>query len=123
MSSQVYYLDHAAATPLDERVLAAMQPYLTDLFYNPSASYAGGRQARQALEDARQAIALVLGAKANDIVFTAGATESIHLALEGVLRGGTHRVCAVLATQRVGSEMRSGGPDAGADEGRGSNQD
>lgn len=92
MSSKVHYLDHAAATPLDERVIAAMQPYLTDVFYNPSASYAGGRQARQALEEARQAIASVLGAKAHDIVFTAGATESIHLALEGVLRGGGHAV-------------------------------
>ncbi|HMR73213.1 MAG TPA: cysteine desulfurase family protein [Candidatus Saccharibacteria bacterium] len=92
MSSKVHYLDHAAATPLDERVIAAMRPYLTDVFYNPSASYGGGRQARQALEEARQMIALILGVKAYDIVFTAGATESVHLALEGVLKGGGHAV-------------------------------
>lgn len=92
MDERIYYLDHAAATPLDDRVLAAMQPYEADVFYNPSASYAGGRQARQALETARNDIALLLGVKAHDIIFTAGATESIHLALDGVLRSGGHAV-------------------------------
>lgn len=92
MSASTHYLDHAAATPLDERVLSVMQPYLSDIFYNPSASYEGGRRARAGLEEARHTIGLLLGAKPHDIVFTAGATESIHLALRGILSGGGHAV-------------------------------
>lgn len=92
MGEQIYYLDHAAATPCDPRVIVAMQPYLADVFFNPSASYGGGRAARLALETAREDIALILGAKAHDIVFTAGATESINLAIEGVLSSGGHAV-------------------------------
>lgn len=92
MSDSIIYLDHAAATPLDERVFVAMQPYFSTIFYNPSASYEGGRQARTALEEARESIALLLGAKAHDVVFTAGATESINMAINGVLRGGGHAI-------------------------------
>ena len=92
MGDAILYLDHAAATPLDERVFSAMQPYLTDVFYNPSSSYEGGRRARLALETARESIAGLLGAKAHDIIFTAGATESINLALTGVLQNGGHAV-------------------------------
>ncbi len=86
------YLDHAAATPLDERVFLAMQPYFSEVFYNPSSSYEGGRVARKALEDAREDIALILGAKSSEIIFSAGATESINLALGGLLQQGGHAV-------------------------------
>lgn len=92
MAKSAYYLDHAAATPLDERVFLAMQPYFSDIFYNPSASYAGGVKAKQALEEARRRVANQLGAKSHDLVFTAGATESINLALLGVLSVGGHAV-------------------------------
>lgn len=92
MSDTIIYLDHAAATPLDERVFLAMQPYGSEVFYNPSASYAGGRAARAALEDARHTIASLLGAKAHDCIFTAGATESINLALGGILKSGGHAI-------------------------------
>lgn len=92
MGKKVYYLDHAAATPLDERVFLAMQPYLKDEFYNPASSYEGGRRARTALETARTNIAGLLGAKPADIIFTAGATESIHIAIDGVLSTGGHAV-------------------------------
>ena len=92
MSSTVIYLDHAAATPLDERVFLAMQPYFSDCFYNPSASYRGGREARQALETARETVAKVLGAKPQEVIFTAGATESVNLAIRGVMQGGGHAV-------------------------------
>jgi len=92
MGERIYYLDHAAATPCDPRVVSAMEPYLTNDFYNPSASYGGGRLARAALEGARDAIALTLGAKANDIIFTAGATESINLAILGAVPEGSHVV-------------------------------
>lgn len=89
---QTYYLDHAAATPCDERVVQAMQPYLTDIFYNASAKYGGGREARAALDQAREDVALLLGARAHDVVFTAGATESIAVAMQGVLKRGGHVV-------------------------------
>lgn len=86
MSSKPIYLDHAAATPLDPRVLEAMQPYLKDQFYNPSSLYGGAREVREAVEGARHRVAQVLGAKKTEIIFTAGGTESVNLALFGVMR-------------------------------------
>lgn len=86
------YLDYAAATPLDNRVLQAMTPYFDDVFYNPSAPYRGGREARTALESARGEVAQILGVKGNDVIFTAGATESIQIALVGLLKSGGHAV-------------------------------
>jgi len=80
------YLDHAAATPLDERVLAAMQPYLSEEFYNPSATYSAALDARKALEAARGKVAHWLGARPSEITFTAGGTEANNLAVHGVLR-------------------------------------
>lgn len=96
MGERTYYLDHAAATPCDPRVISAMEPYLSGVFYNPSASYTGGREAKKALETARGTIAGIIGAKPNDIIFTAGATESINLAIQGVLsQGGKAVISAV----------------------------
>lgn len=80
------YLDYAAATPLDERVFAVMQPYLSERFYNPSAMYQAGRTVRSDVEEARHRLAMSLGAKPTEIIVTAGATESINLAIHGVLR-------------------------------------
>lgn len=80
------YLDYAAATPLDDRVLKAMEPYLTKQFYNPSAPYLAGRQARLALDKARSTVAVCLGARAAEIIFTSGATEANNLAIQGVMR-------------------------------------
>ncbi len=80
------YLDYAAATPLAPEVLAAMQPYLHDSFYNPSATYNAGRQSRQALEAARAQLALRLGARPSEIIFTAGGSEANNLAIHGVMR-------------------------------------
>jgi cysteine desulfurase len=79
------YVDHNATTPLAPEVLAAMTPYLTERFGNPSSLHAWGQEARQALERARAAIAQALGAIDKDtIVFTAGGTEADNLALLGV---------------------------------------
>lgn len=86
------YLDYAAATPLDERVFAAMQPYLTEKFYNPSAAYSAAREVRVALDEARHRLASTIGAKRDEIVLTAGATESINIAFRGVLSPGDHVV-------------------------------
>lgn len=84
MNTEVIYLDHAAATPLEPKVLAAMQPFFGDVFYNPSAPYAPAVQARRAYEDAKQIIARTIGARGDDIVITAGATESINLAFHSI---------------------------------------
>ena len=78
------YLDYAAATPVDERVLAAMMPYFSDRFYNPSAAYMAARQVRTDVEEARHQLAQVIGARPAEVIITAGATESINLALGGV---------------------------------------
>lgn len=78
------YLDNAAATPVDSRVLAAMMPYFSDEFYNPSAAYLSARKVRADVEEARHILAKLIGAKSAEIIVTAGATESINLALGGV---------------------------------------
>lgn len=78
------YLDHAAATPLDPEVLSAMEPYFFDVFYNPSALYSGGREARNALEEARAKVAQTIGCRPSEIVFTAGGSESTNLAVRGI---------------------------------------
>lgn len=84
MKTEVIYLDHAAATPMDPKVMTAMQPYFSDDFYNPSAPYAPAIVVRRAYEAAKRKIAQVIGAGADEIVMTAGATESINLAFSGV---------------------------------------
>jgi cysteine desulfurase len=85
MTKQIY-LDYAAATPLDPRVIEAMEPYFTDKFYNPSATYMTARQVRQDLNKARAVVAMWLGARPFEIFFTAGATEANNLAIAGVMR-------------------------------------
>lgn len=79
-SDDSIYLDHAAATPVSDVVLAAMQPYLQEKFYNPSSPYAPAVNVRREYEDAKSRLARVLGAKKDELVMTAGATESINLA-------------------------------------------
>lgn len=84
MNDEIIYLDHAAATPVDAKVLAAMQPFFSDAFYNPSAPYAPAVKVRREYEAAKQIIARAIGTKADDLVITAGATESINLAFSSV---------------------------------------
>jgi cysteine desulfurase len=87
MSQQpIIYLDHAAATPVDKRVLKVMQPFLADNFYNPSATYQPARAVRTVLEAARAKTAHWLGARSSEIIFTAGGTEANNLAIHGVMR-------------------------------------
>jgi cysteine desulfurase len=80
------YLDYAAATPVDPRVLAAMQPYFTERFFNPSANYLAAENVRKSLEAARAKVADVLGARPSEIIFTAGGTEANNLAIHGVMK-------------------------------------
>ena len=78
------YLDHAATTPLDASVLAAMQPYLTEQHGNPSSAHALGRAARAGVEEAREHVAAALGCTPLDLIFTAGGTESDNAAIKGI---------------------------------------
>ncbi len=80
------YLDYAAATPVDPRVIKAMRPFLKDDFANPSSIHAAGVRARQAIDKARASVAKLVGARPTEIVFTSGATESINLAILGAAR-------------------------------------
>jgi cysteine desulfurase len=84
MHNRLIYLDHAATTPLDPRVLEAMLPFLSGISGNASSIHQVGRAALQALDDAREQVALVLGCQPKEIVFTSGGSESINLALKGV---------------------------------------
>jgi len=78
------YLDYAAATPLDPKVLKIMQPLMLKNYANPSSIHSAGREARIVIEKAREKIASILHAKSNEIIFTSGGTESINLAIKGV---------------------------------------
>ena len=80
------YLDYAAASPIDERVLAAMRPYFADEFYNPSATYLAAQRARDAVAEARSRVAQVLGSRSSEVIFMPGATAANAAAVEGVLR-------------------------------------
>jgi cysteine desulfurase len=82
------YLDHAATTPLDARVLEVMLPFLTTRYGNASSVHSEGRRARVAVESARDSIAEQIGAEASEIVFTSSGTEADALAINGVLRDG-----------------------------------
>src|SRR3989344_4894388 len=83
------YLDYAAATPVDPRVLKAMQPYFSTLFANPSGLHEAAQESREAVEEARYIVAKIIKALPEEIIFTSGGTESINLALKGVaLRKG-----------------------------------
>src|SRR5687767_11135958 len=80
------YLDHAATTPVREKVFAAMQPFFGPRFGNPSSMHRWGRDARTALDEARERVGRCLGASADEIVFTSCGTEADNMALIGVWR-------------------------------------
>lgn len=98
MSGQTYYLDHAAATPVDKRVLAAMEPYFLTDFYNPSSPYAPAVKVRREYEAAKHRLANTFGAKGDEVVITAGATESINLAFSAI---SGHVVCSAIEHDAV----------------------
>jgi cysteine desulfurase len=80
------YFDHAATTPVDERVLAAMMPYFTENYGNANSTHQMGNRARVAVEEARESIAAHLGAEPAEIIFTSGGTESDNTVVNGVVQ-------------------------------------
>lgn len=84
------YFDHAATAPLWPEVRAAMAPYFGDRFANASSLYAGAREARKAIEEAREIIAEAAGARPEEVVFTSGGTESDNLAIQGAVLRARH---------------------------------
>lgn len=78
------YMDHNATTPLDPKVLDAMMPYMGEHYGNASSVHSIGRKAREALENAREIVADLIGASAREIIFTSGGTEADNLAVIGV---------------------------------------
>jgi cysteine desulfurase len=99
------YLDNAATTPVSREVLQAMQPYYQEVFGNPSSVHAAGRQAKGAIERAREQVAQAVGAKPRDIVFTSGGTEADNAAIVGTAIGyrekGKHIVTTTIEHHAV----------------------
>jgi cysteine desulfurase len=92
------YLDHSATTPVDSRVFEAMTPYLTEHFGNASSIYRAGQDMRKVVEDAREKIATLLGARPKEVIFTSGGTESDNTAIKGVAlnRGSGHIITSAI---------------------------
>jgi len=111
------YLDNAATTPLRPEALEAMLPVLAENFGNPSGSHRVARAAKQALEEAREAMAAVLGAEPAEVVFTGGGTESDNLAVLGAAATRGRAVCSAVEHHAVLYAVETvGGTVVGVDE-------
>ncbi|HOB86328.1 MAG TPA: cysteine desulfurase NifS [Bacillota bacterium] len=86
MKNRLVYMDHAATSPLREEALEAMLPYLKEHFGNPSSLHTPGREARKAVNEAREKVARALNAEPEEIYFTSGGTESNNIALWGTVK-------------------------------------
>ncbi|MGC9059272.1 MAG: cysteine desulfurase family protein [Candidatus Aenigmatarchaeota archaeon] len=84
MKAKKVYMDYAATTPIDARVLKVMLPFLKEKFGNTMSLHSFGREAKEALEKSREIIARIVNAKPNEIIFTSSATESNNFALKGI---------------------------------------
>ncbi len=110
--TQSIYLDYAATTPVDPRVLDAMRPYWTDVYGNSASIHTFGQAASKALENARTRVAQVLGCHPTEVIFTAGGTESDNLALRGVawkaraIGRGNHIITTSVEHEAVGATVR-----------------
>ena len=93
------YLDHAATTLVDPRVLKKMLPYFSENFGNPDSLHACGRRAVAAVDDARDVVAALLGASASEIYFTSGGTEADNWAMRGAAHAADGKHIVVGATE------------------------
>lgn len=92
------YLDHAAATPVDPNVVAAMEPYYAEKFGNPNSVNAEGQAAKEGIESARQVVADILGASSDEIIFVSSGTESVNLAIKGFASANKDRGNHIITT-------------------------
>ncbi len=83
MDNDFIYLDYNATTPVDKRVVDAMLPYFNQLYANSGSSHLFGLTVKEAVENASEEVAELIGADTKEIIFTSGATESVNLALKG----------------------------------------
>ncbi len=98
----ITYLDHAASTPMRPEAVEAMMPYLSDLYANPSGSHRFARRSRQAVDEARDVVARVVGCHPNEVVFTGCGTESDNMAISGAIsRHGGVAVCPAVEHHAV----------------------
>lgn len=104
--AKLVYMDHAATTAVDPRVVEAMLPYFTEKYGNASSVHAAGREARVAMENARRTVADILGADPEEIIFTSCGTESDNLAIRGVAfanrKKGNHIITSSIEHHAVG---------------------
>jgi len=108
------YFDHNATTPIDERVLEAMLPFLKSFYGNPSSLYRHGRIVRSAIDTAREQIAALVDVQSSQVIFTSGGTESNNLALATLPQQGRLAISAIehpsitepaLRLKRLGAEL------------------
>jgi cysteine desulfurase len=106
---RTYYFDHNATTPVSAEVLAAMLPAMTEVYGNASSVHQFGQAAREKLDEARKSVARMLGAQAEEIIFTSGGTESDNQALAGVARGGHAITTTIEHSAVLGASEQLGG--------------
>jgi len=92
------YLDYAATTPMHPEVTKAMLPYFSDAFGNPSSIHSFGQEAKAAIEEARDQVAALIGARSEEIVFTSGGTEADNFALKGIAYANEKRGNHIITT-------------------------
>ena len=99
------YMDNAATTPMKKEVLDAMLPYLTEVYGNASSIYKTGREAKAAVDEARETVAATMGAKAREIYFTACGSEADNWAIKGAAmanrKKGNHIISSVIEHHAV----------------------
>ena len=98
MTERVAYFDHGSTAPLRQSALKAMKPYFNEKYGNASSVYSLGREARSAVDNARDTISGALGAQSDEIIFTSGGTESMILSLVGAYAGNRHRGKHIITT-------------------------
>ncbi|HEY7357220.1 MAG TPA: cysteine desulfurase family protein, partial [Ktedonobacterales bacterium] len=104
-ADRIIYLDHAATTPTDPRVVEAMLPYFSQAYGNASSIYGLGRAAHKALDESREKIAAILGCRPTELIFTGGGSESDNLAIKGAAQAnqkkGNHIITSAIEHHAV----------------------